>query len=119
MVMSKNDNKKILAFQTPEHLHNYLTLYTYQRGFTKSRVLKQALSSWYLEASKLYPEKDLLKQILNDIQGRWDCFKAGCQSEDKGIQNLFAEFKHHVSTGMREKNIQEEVILQLLNSIEI
>lgn len=115
--MVKDSSKKILAFQAPEHLQNYLALYTYQRGFTKSRILKQALSSWYLEASKLYPEENLRKQLIDDLQGIWNTKMAGHLEGNK--ENIFAEFKHKEACKMREKNIPEGVIYQLINALTI
>lgn len=114
--MSETKTCKLLAFQAPIHLSNYLSLYIYHRRFTKSKVLKQALSSWYLEMLKLYPEEELIKQIINDLQQNWSLIP---YKNEADRQNKFADFKHLQAMEMRSKGINENQIITILNRIEI
>ena len=116
--MTETKNCKIIGFQAPRHLTDYLSLYIYHRGFTKSKVLKQALSSWFLETQKVYPEEELVKQIINDVQQAWNCLISSNMTGSER-QNKFAGYKYEIATDMREKGITEEIINKVLTGIEV
>ena len=116
--MTETKNCKIIGFQAPRHLTDYLSLYIYHRGFTKSKVLKQALSSWFLETQKVYPEEELIKQITNDAQQAWNCLTSNTMTKSER-QNTFANYKHEIAKDMREKGVTEEIINKVLTGIEV
>lgn len=108
-----SEDNKMIGVYLPLPLFQYLTLYTLNKGVSKSRVVREAVMNW--QANSDDSEEKLLNEIIKFCKREYRVRKLNGYYDRQ--ENHFSQFKSEVRNALKSKGLSNYYINKVLEEI--
>jgi hypothetical protein len=110
-----SEDNKMIGVYLPLPLFQYLTLYTLNKGISKSRVLREAVIDWKERNDSTESEEKLVDEIIESCKKELRIRKLNGYYDRQ--EDYFDQFKSEVKNALKSKGLSMYYIDRILEGL--